>query len=83
MELAQLALLALAAAWLRSPQAPSPLRRQRLFALAGVGFAMITFSTLRSVHHWGGVGWTPDLLSTSLAQTTLTVVWSVLGVLGG
>jgi uncharacterized membrane protein len=82
MELAQLALLALAAAWLLSPQAPSPLRRQRLFALASLGFAMITFSTLRGVHHWGGVAWTPDLLSTSLAQTALTVVWSVLGVLG-
>jgi len=82
MELAQLALLALAAAWLLSPQAPSPLRRHRLFALASVGFAMITFSTLRGVHHWGGVAWTPDLLPTNLAQTALTVVWSVLGVLG-
>jgi uncharacterized membrane protein len=82
MELAQLALLALAAAWTLSPQAPAPLRRQRLFALASAGFVMITFSTLRGVHHWGDVPWTPELLSTGLAQTGLTVVWSVLGVLG-
>ena len=38
--------------------------------------------TLRGVHHWGGVAWQGDMLSTSLAQTSLTVVWSVLGVLG-
>jgi len=81
-ELAQLVLLALAATWLWSPQAPGFLQRSRLLMLAGAGFVMITWTTLRSVHHWGGVAWTPELLGTSLAQTSLTLVWSVLGVLG-
>ena len=82
MELAQLALLALAARWLWSEQAPAWLQRLRIFKMSAAGFLMVTFITLRAVHHWGGVPWDADLLSTSLAQTSLTVVWSVLGVLG-
>ena len=82
MELAQFALLALAARWLWSEQAPAWLQRLRIFKMSAAGFLMVTFVTLRAVHHWGGVAWNPDLLSTSLAQTSLTVVWSVLGVLG-
>ncbi len=82
MELAQLALLALAARWLWSAQAPAWLQRLRMFKMSAAGFLMVTFITLRTVHHWGGVDWNPELLSTSLAQTSLTVVWSVLGVLG-
>jgi hypothetical protein len=82
MELAQLAMLALAARWLWSAQVPPLLQRLRIFKMAAVGFLMVTFVTLRSVHHWGGLAWDGNLLSTSLAQTSLTVVWSVLGVLG-
>jgi len=82
LELSQLVLVALAARWLWSEQAPDGIRHLRVFALASAGFLMLTFTTLRSVHHWGGVAWSPDLLATSLAQTSLTVVWSVLGVLG-
>ena len=82
MELAQLALLALAARWLWSEQAPAWLQRLRIFKMSAAGFLMVTFVTLRAVHHWGGVDWNAGMLSTSLAQTSLTVVWSVLGVLG-
>jgi len=82
MELAQLAFVVLAALWLWSPQALALARRLRVFKLAAAGFLMVTATTLRAVHHWGAVPWNPDLLSTSLAQTSLTVVWSVLGVLG-
>lgn len=82
MELAQLALLALAARWLWSEQAPAWLQRLRIFKTSAAGFLMVTFVTLRAVHHWGGVEWNTGMLSTSLAQTSLTVVWSVLGVLG-
>ncbi len=82
MELAQLAFVALAIRWLWSEQAPLFVQRLRMLKLASAGFLMVTFTTLRSVHHWGGVAWSPDMLSTSLAQTSLTVVWSVLGVLG-
>ncbi len=79
LELVQLAVLALAAG--ASWQALPP--RVRALAWPLAGFLLITVATLRTVHHWGGVGWDPDvLLSSSLVQTSLTVVWSVLGVLG-
>src|SRR5690606_27116667 len=39
-------------------------------------------SPVLAVHHWGGVEWGGALWSASLAQTALTVVWSVLGVAG-
>jgi uncharacterized membrane protein len=80
-ELAQLVALGLGAAWLWSDGAASR-SRLRTAVLALGGFLLLSASTLRSVHHWGGVAWNADLLSTSLAQTSLTVVWSVLGVLG-
>lgn len=51
-----------------------------LFALATFGW--ITFATLRGVHHWGHVAWSPSMLDDGVVQTALTVVWSVLGVLG-
>jgi uncharacterized membrane protein len=82
LELAQLAALLLLARWLWSPHAPAALRSMRLAGIATAGFVLVTCMTLRSVHHWGGIAWNPGLLSTSLAQASLTVVWSVLGVLG-
>jgi uncharacterized membrane protein len=81
MELAQLAVLALAARWLWSAPAPAGLRGQRVPLLAIAGFALLTSTTLHSVHHWGGVAWNDALWSSTLAQTSLTVVWSVLGVI--
>jgi uncharacterized membrane protein len=50
--------------------------------LSAAAFLWISAVTLRTVHHWGNAGWNAQLLSSSLAQTSLTVVWSVLGVLG-
>jgi uncharacterized membrane protein len=74
--------LVLAARWLWSEHAPQLLRSIRLMKLSAVAFVFVTSVVLHAVHHWGGVAWTDALLSTSLAQTSLTVVWSVLGVLG-
>src|SRR5690606_19337803 len=37
--------------------------------------------TLHAVHHWGQVAWDGALWRSTLAQTSLTVVWSVLGVI--
>lgn len=82
MELAQLAVLVLAARWLWSEHSPQLLQAIRLMKLSAVAFIFVTSVVLHAVHHWGGVAWTDGLLSTSLAQTSLTVVWSVLGVLG-
>ncbi|MEF9977261.1 MAG: DUF2339 domain-containing protein [Thermomonas sp.] len=80
MELAQLAVLVLALRW----QVPvgGKLGSKRIVILSAVAFAWITSVVLHVVHHWGGVPWNDGLLSSSLAQTSLTVVWSVLGVIG-
>ncbi|AKS19320.1 DUF2339 domain-containing protein [Xanthomonas campestris pv. campestris] len=81
-ELAQLAVLALLARWAWSAQSPVLLQRWRVTALGVLGWALLTGSTLHSVHHWGGVPWDTELLGATLSQTSLTIVWSVLGVLG-
>ncbi|GGJ99058.1 DUF2339 domain-containing protein [Luteimonas terricola] len=81
LDLAQLAALGLFACWLWSAQSPAFARR-RVALLSSAGFLLVTCITLRAVHHWGGVQWGEALWSTSLAQTALTVVWSVLGVAG-
>lgn len=83
LELAQLAVLALVATWLwqgrddgeRMPPLP-------LVGMALAGLLLVTVMTLRAVHHWGGEPWGERLVGTQLAQTSLTVVWSLLGVLG-
>jgi uncharacterized membrane protein len=41
---------------------------------------MATSMTLRAVHHLGGVPWNGDMPGSSLAELSLTVVWSVIGV---
>lgn len=81
LELAQLAVLALLAAWLWRGQAPLALQARRVPLLAVAGFVALTSITLHAVHHWGGVSWDGRLWSSTLAQTSLTVVWSVLGVI--
>ncbi|WP_445808644.1 DUF2339 domain-containing protein [Xanthomonas citri] len=81
-ELAQLAVLALLARWAWSAPAPTLLQHWRVSALGVLGWALITGSTLHSVHHWGGVPWDSALIGATLSQTSLTIVWSVLGVLG-
>lgn len=78
LELAQLAFLLLLFAWLRG-QAPGNGARV-LLALAMA--VLVTVMTLRGVHHWGGQPWSPSMLSSSLAQTSLSLVWSLFGVAG-
>lgn len=80
-ELAQWVILLLAARWLYSAQAPQVLQQVRVPLLAIAGFIALTSVTLHAVHHWGGVAWNDSLWGSTLAQTSLTVVWSVLGVI--
>lgn len=81
LELAQLAVLALLARWLWRGDAPAALQARRVPLLALAGFVALTSITLHAVHDWGGVPWNGRLWSSTLAQTSLTVVWSVLGVI--
>ena len=82
LDLMQVLTLTVLAAWLATARAPHELRERRLQWLAVAGFALVSVITLRAAHHWGGVVWGGGMFSTSLVQTSLTVVWSVLGVLG-
>jgi len=75
-----LLLIALAyAAWLAEPLLPTAFQRSRGPVLGGILLALATSFTLRAVHQLGGVSWSWDLVDSSLAQMSLTVVWSVLG----
>ena len=80
-ELSQWAILLLAARWLYAGHAPQPLRRARVPLLAVAGFIGLTSTVLHGVHHWGHEAWNATLWRSSLAQTSLTVLWSVLGVM--
>jgi len=81
LDLAQAAVLLLIARWLRSGDAAVGVRA-RVPLLSAGAFLLVTATTLRGAHHWGGVPWNAALTDSSLAQTSLTIVWSVLGVLG-
>ncbi len=81
LELFQLAALALMAQWAWHVRDTRTSRMQvPMFAITA--FVWITFATLRATHHWGGAPWSPAMLDSNIVQTALTVVWSVLGVLG-
>lgn len=82
MELMQLGVLVLAARWLLPDLRGSKASSALVVTLSLGAFAWVTSVVLHAVHHWGGQPWDGDLLSSSLAQTSLTIVWSVLGVLG-
>ncbi|ARU06772.1 hypothetical protein CCO03_09980 [Comamonas serinivorans] len=82
LDLAQLAVLALLGCWWGRADAPEPLARWRAGGLAGAACVLITVVTLRGTHHWGHEPWSLQLLGSSLAQSCLTVLWSVLGVGG-
>jgi uncharacterized membrane protein len=49
-------------------------------AVALAAFAFVTCAGLRGVHHYHGAPWSMDIFDDRVAQTTLTVLWSVLGV---
>ena len=66
----------------RGPEGVGARPGARPALLAGGGFLQLSASTLRSVHYWGGIPWDGALPGSSLAQASLTVVWSVLGVVG-
>ena len=82
LELFQLAAFVLLAKWIRDADTPEAIQDNRPALLSIAGFLLITSATLRAAHHLGGVPWEHGLLSANLSQTSLTVVWSILGVAG-
>ncbi|MBL0162739.1 MAG: DUF2339 domain-containing protein [Xanthomonadales bacterium] len=82
LELFQLCAIALLAAWMRDPDTLEAIGEHRAALLSLAGFLLITSATLRGVHHLGDIAWNEGLLRANLSQTSLTVVWSILGVAG-
>ncbi len=82
LELAQLVALAALVLWIHDDDAPATFREHRAMLLGVAGFVLVTSATLRAVHHLAGIGWHDGLLTASVSQMSLSVVWSVLGVAG-
>ena len=76
LELTQLLVLLFFLGLLRSGRATGALR----IVLPAAGFVLLTTMTLRCVHHATGAPWSPAILDSFVAQTALTVAWSVAGV---
>lgn len=69
------------AGWLLDPTLPSALRSWRAPVLGGLVLVLVTDFALRGVHQLGDVPWSDALADSSLAQMSLTLAWSVLGLL--
>ncbi|GAA0887568.1 DUF2339 domain-containing protein [Rhodanobacter soli] len=81
LELLLILITLLVARWLGDGTMAAALRRGRPMVLGVLGMAVVTSATLRAVHQLGHVPWNDALFDSSLAQMSLTVVWSVFGLL--
>jgi uncharacterized membrane protein len=86
LDLAQIALLGAAGAWvlaMRSADLDESLRRTLPSILGGLTFLWFNALLARSVHHSAGVAFDPDALwDATPMQVSLSVSWSLLGLLG-
>ena len=83
LELAQIAWLVLLALWYRQAQGEGRVffdaeLRARVLAVAGL--VLLTSITLRCVHFFGGVAWDAGMASSPLAQSALSIVWTLAGI---
>lgn len=69
------------ARWLADAATTPALRQIRAMLLGMGGMALVTSVTLRAVHQLGEVPWNHALFDSSLAQMSLTVAWSIFGLL--
>ena len=76
LELVQVGLLVLALRWSLGDAS----RQVPIAALGAAAFLLLTVMTLRAVHQLTGAPWSAALFDSRLAQTALTVVWSIAGV---
>ncbi|MGY3231017.1 putative membrane protein [Luteibacter sp. HA06] len=79
-DLLLIAVLLLTARGISDAVVPASTRRLRPAVIAVMFFIIATSMTLRSVHHLGGVPWDNSMPGSSLAELSLTVVWSIIGV---
>lgn len=81
LELGLGAALALALLWFREHHRTLLPARQQAGLAALAVLALLSMAALRAVHHLGGVGWA-GVTSSVPGQTSLTLLWSVLGMAG-
>ncbi|MGO1541903.1 MAG: DUF2339 domain-containing protein [Luteimonas sp.] len=70
---------ALFARWLLSARAPLPAGLNARLLAGTLLFVLLSSVVLRAVHHWTGVEWSGALWRDGVAQTGITVLWSLLG----
>lgn len=56
-------------------------KQNRYQAIAGLSFIWLNVVLLRGVHHWGGIPWSIELISTPVAQTSISIFWALSGLL--
>jgi uncharacterized membrane protein len=83
LELAQISWLVLLALWYRQAQTEGKVfldaeLRARVLAVAAL--VLLTSITLRSVHFFGGVAWDASMSTSPLAQSALSIVWTLAGI---
>lgn len=81
LDLAMLVVVCCVARWLSDTGTDTTLQSARPALVGLLLFAWLTSVTLRGVHQLAGVAWNAALFESSLAQMSLTVVWSALGLL--
>lgn len=68
--------------WTGDDSIATGLHRLRSLLLGAICLVLASSIVLRAVHQLGGVPWNGALASSALAQLSLTLVWSVFGLLG-
>jgi uncharacterized membrane protein len=81
LELLLIVISLLFARWLGDGASGGARHRSQPMVLGVIGICLVTSATLRAVHQLGQVPWSDGLFDSSLAQMSLTVVWSVSGLL--
>ena len=84
LELGQFAVLLCITLWWRSLSGEQQFLDNGRLPLAVLGvtaFAVISSMVLRTCHHWGGVSWQSNaLVKSMLAQSALSIVWSMIAI---
>lgn len=83
LELAQIGWLVLLALWYRQAQAEGKVffdAELRARVIAAAGLVLLTSITLRGVHFFGGVPWDASMATSPLAQSALSIVWTLAGI---
>ncbi len=80
LEISQLLALLLCGIYLRDQGAFNRENQLVRNGLIAIGFVLYSVAVLRAVHHWGQVPWDSNLITRGIAQSALTIAWSVAGV---